>query len=235
MIKEFLETLYKMCSSEHADHNAIDEIMDVFGHLSSEKRFDTINQILIEMNLDSVTTSAIYCTFTMIGNLINVLPEYGNFYQRARESYARRGKSESEINDLLDRWKDGGSRLYDPNKPPYIPPHVKDEQKLNDKIKWAESIGDQDLVNYLTWYKADRNLNKEREAKFRELKISLGEQELRKRTIQSLRGIADILENSSGSWPGIYYCTLSEWADSVIKKRSVMDGVTVVLSYPWGG
>lgn len=235
MIKEFLETLYKMCSSEVSEHVSVDETMDVFNHLYSEKRFDTINQILIEMNIDKVSSTVLYVTLNSVASLINYLPEYRNFYQKARESYARRGESEKDIDDLIGRFKDGGSRLYDPNAPPYIPPHVKDEQRLNDKIKWAESIGDQDLINYLNWYKADRVRSETRMSEFHKLKQTLGEEELRKRAIKSLRGIADILESSSGSWPGIYYCSLSEWADSVIKKRSVMDGVTVLLSYPWGG
>lgn len=73
-----------------------------------------------------------------------------------------------------------------------------------------------------------------RHDEFRRLQSKLGNEELRKRAIESLREVADILEKSTGSWPGIYYCTLSKWSDRKIRGRDLMDGVTVILSYPWG-
>ncbi len=223
-----------MCSNEDHDSYAVDEVMDFISIISQNKDFENLNEFLVQVDLSKLTTGVLYCIVWQVCSYINQLPEYRNFYSRVREEYARRNRSEQDIKSLFDKLRDGGPHLYDPNAPKYIPPHVKDKIRMEEALQRAIDSGDKDLANYITWYMADRESRISRDNEFHKLRHQLGDEELRKRAIKSLRGIADILERSAGSYPGIYYCTLSKWVEGKDKK-DIMDGVTVVLSYPWGG
>jgi len=230
-MKEFLDNLYKQCA---ANENGVYALFDVFPALLSQKKFDVVNGLMKDLDLSRIDTSVMYAAINCTCSYIDQLPEYLPLYQRIREEFARRGEPSSRISSLFDRYKDGGdpARKYDPNAPPYVDQDIKSAQRLDDKIAWAESIGDKDLVNYLTFYKAGRLRHDERENKFRNLQKLLGDEEIRRRSIKSLREMADLLEKNSGSWPGIYYCDLPE--DPLLKKTFI-DGLEVIISYPWPG
>lgn len=238
MVEEFLPTLYKLCSLEYTDR-AIDELWDVISDLAKEKRFSEINKFISIVDLSKITTGVSYSIIHIISYYYKVLPNYDDFYIRVRQDFARRNKSEQEIEKSFAKFKSGRNwgDVYDPEKPEQanVHPYERYENELDEKIELAKASGDAKTVDYLTWYKSVDMSRKSREEEFRQLNIELGDEELRKRTIQSLRGVADLLEKSTGSWPGIYYCKLSKWAKSRDKDRDIMDSIEVVLSYPWGG
>lgn len=229
-MKEFLDNLYKQCV--HSRRDGIDQLYDVVPILLEERKFDVLNGILIDMDLARVTTSVMYSLVHFTSDYINQLPHYREFYSRVREEFARRRRPEKEIKDLFDKYRDGGDRLFDPNAPPYKSPDRRDSEKLDAKIAWARSIGDKDLENYLTWYKADRQNHIDKDNEFRHLMHTAGEEEMRKRTIKALRDMADLLDKSTSCWPGIYYCSLP---DDPLMKKTFIDGINVVISYPWPG
>lgn len=231
-MKEFLDYLYKTCTS--SKDSGVDALFDVIPALLGERKFDAVNTILEDIDLARVHNSTMYSLTHLVSSYINQLPQYRNFYQRCREEYARRGEASERISDLFDRFKDGGdpARIFDPDAPPYKSPDQKGEEKLDAAIARAERLGDKDIVDYLHYYKAEMERYKERDRKFRDMRFSMGEEEMRKRCIKSLREVADKLEESTGCWPGIYYCDLPE--DPLLKKTFI-DGIEVTISYPWPG
>ena len=230
-MKEFLDNLYKQCVSSRAD--GVDALFDVIPTLLGEKKFEVVNGILKDIDLSRVQGGTMYSLLHLVSNYREVLPEYKPYYQRVREDYARRGESSERIADLFDRYQNDDPKYkYDPNAPPNKGWREQQDDKLQAIINRARDIGDKDIVDYLTYYQADMETHKQRDRKFRELSHLLGEEELRKRCIKSLRETADLLEKSSGCWPGIYYCNLPE--DPLLKKTFI-DGIEVVISYPWPG
>jgi hypothetical protein len=230
MIKEFLENLYKQCVHK-AD--AVDQLFDVIPLLAKQHKFDVLNQILVEMDLSRVDTSTMYSLIHLISPYINQLPHYKKIYQEIREEFARRGETSEHINKLFDKYENGWEdRLFDPNAPPYKSPEQKREELLDSKIAWANQIGDKDLVDMLTYYKASLLSHKEKHSKFHQMRNDMGEDEMRKRCIKSLKDMANLLEKSTSCWPGIYYCNLP---DDPLLKETFIDGIEVVISYPWPG
>lgn len=131
MIKEFLATIYKMCSGKESDSNAMDETWDVIIELARERRFETLNGVLAAADVSKLTTGVEYTMIHLTSPYINQLPDYRDFYQRVREDFARRHRPEEEIKSLFDRYRDGHFRdNYDPNKPEYIPPEKKISKSL---------------------------------------------------------------------------------------------------------
>lgn len=232
-MKEFLDTLYKACVAPNDDSMGL--IFDVIPKLCSERKFDVINQLLVDIDISRLDTSAMYGIIHGISRYVNQLQQYKIFYQNVREEFARRGEPSARIKDLFDRYENGWEKdLFDPNKPPYEYKSFeeKSEEKLAAKLAWAEEIGDKELVDMLTYYRASKLKHQERDLKFQKMRRDMGDEELRKRTIESLREIADTLDKSAGSWPGIYYCDLPE---DPLMKDTFMDGITVIISYPWPG
>jgi hypothetical protein len=186
-----------------------------------------------DIDLNRIDTSTMYCLVHLVSSHIHQLPFYRPLYKKIREEFARRGRSSDEIGELFDKFENGWEdRLYDPNAPPYKSPDQKSAEKLQAKIRWAREIGDKDLEDFLTFYQASKVHRDERDDQFYQLRNSLGEEVLRKKTIQALRDMADLLENNSGSWPGIYYCKLPE---NPLLKKTFIDGIEVIISYPWPG
>jgi hypothetical protein len=230
-MKEFLDTLYKACVAPNDDSMGL--IFDVLPKLGGQRKFDVMNQLLVDIDISRLDTSAMYGIVHCISHYINQLPQYRTFYQNVREEFARRGEPSARIKDLFDRYENGWrGDLYDPNKPPYKSPDEKFEETLEAKIAWAQEIGDKDLVDMLTYYRSYRLGSQERDRKFQKMRMDMGDEELRKRTVESLREVADKLDKSAGSWPGIYYCDLPE---DPLMKNTFIDGITVVISYPWPG
>ena len=230
-MKEFLDNLYKQCASSGAD--GIDEIFGVVGPLLGERKFEVVNGILKDMDLSRLHTSTMYSIIHMVSPYIHQLPNYRSAYQRCREEFARRGETSEHIEDLFDKYKDGWEdRLFDPNAPPYRDNDERADDKFNAAMAKAKHLGDKDVIDYLTYYQAYVTNGRDRDRKFRELRQVLGEEEMRKRCIQSLREVADKLESTTSGWPGIYYCDLPE--DPLLKKTFI-DGIEVVISYPWPG
>jgi hypothetical protein len=231
-VKEFLDNLYKACASSRAD--GVDQLFDVIPALLGERKFAVVDSILRDMDLSRVHTSTMYSTVHLVCNYVDQLSEYKTFYQKSREEYARRGEPSERISKLFDKYENGGDPKwkYDPNAPPYKSPDQKSDEKLDAAIARAHELGDKDTEDYLTYYKAEMLRYKDRDRKFREMQYTMGEEEMRKRTIKALRDMADLLDKSTGCWPGIYYCDLPE--DPLLKKTFI-DGIEVTISYPWPG
>lgn len=231
-MKEFLDNLYKACTSSKAD--GVDQLFDVIPTLLGQRKFEVVDGILRDMDLSRVHTSTMYSTVHLVCNYNDQLTQYKPFYQRSREEFARRGEPEKRIKDLFDKYENGGDPRwkYDPEAPPGKGYEEQRDDKLDAVIARAEKIGDKDIVDYLTYYKSEMTRYRDRDRKFREMSHTMGEDELRKRTIKALRDMADLLEKSTGCWPGIYYCDLPE--DPLLKKTFI-DGIEVTISYPWPG
>jgi hypothetical protein len=229
-VKEFLETVYKKCASSRT--SAVDEVLDVIAGLASEKKFEAMNSIFLEVDLSRIDGGTMYSLVNFTSRYINVLPDYRNFYQRCREECARRGYSEERIKGLYDKLAEGGKPLYDPNEPPYVHPDIKRAEDLDKRIAEADAAGDKQLAIWLSAYKAYSTGDTDRENEFHKLRYTLGEEELRKRTIKALRDVADLLDESAGCWPGIYYAKLP---DEPLMKGTIIDGIEVIISYPWPG
>lgn len=230
-MKEFLDNLYKRCASSGAD--GIDQLFEVVPTLLGDRRFDLVDTVLATIDLSRVHTSTMYALINITSSYIHQLPHYRDIYKKIREEFARRGESSKHIKDLFDKYENGWEdRLYDPKAPPYKSPEEKSDESLKAKIAWAKEIGDRELENFLTYYQAYRLQYEDRDRKFRQLRATMGDVEMRKRTIQALRDMADTLDKSTDCWPGIYYCDLPE--DPLLKKTFI-DGIEVVISYPWPG
>jgi hypothetical protein len=230
-VKEFLDNLYKHCVSTRED--GVDQLFDVIPSLASEKKFEVLDSILADVDLSRININTMYALIHLTASYIHQLPHYRSTYKKVREEFARRGESSDHIEELFDKYENGWEdRLYDPNAPPYKSPDRRDAERLDAKIAWAKEIGDKELEDYLSFYKSSRVAWNERERKFRQLKQTMGDAEMRKRTIQALRDMADVLDKSTDCWPGIYYCDLPE--DPLLNKTFI-DGIEVIISYPWPG
>ncbi len=229
-MKEFIDNLYKQCASDRESY-AIDATFDVFPKLFREHKFEVVDSILKNIDLSKLASGVMYTLVWATANYINALSEYQNFYLRVREEYARRGESSEKISKLFDSYKNGGKNLYDPNKPKYISPDTRDELLLDEKIAWAAEH-DSDIEFYLKCYKSGQLSGEDRNKKFRQLRLTIGDEELRKRTVASLREMADLLEENANGWPGIYYCSLPK-SNSLMKHT--ISSIEVIISYPWPG
>jgi len=228
-MKEFFETVYK--KSAHSRADAVDEVLDVICALAKRKDFASMNT-LFNIDLKRIDGGTMYSLVHFTSNYILMLPDYKKFYYRVREEAARRGYSEEKIKDLYDKLAEGGHHLYDPETPEYIYPDRKNLLDLNQRIEEAEQSGDKQLAIWLSAYKSYSTSSKEREDEFHQMRNIMGEEELRKRTIKSLREMADKLEETASCWPGIYYAKLP---DDPLLKGTFIDGIEVIISYPWPG
>lgn len=231
-MKEFLDNLYKACASSRAD--GVDQLFDVIPALLGERKFAVVDSILRDMDLSRVHTSTMYSSVHLVCNYIDQLSEYKTFYQKCREEYARRGEPSERICKLFDKYKDGGDPKwkYDPSAPPGKGWEEQRDDKLSAALARAEKLGDKEILDYLTYYQAEMTRYRDRDRKYREMAHTMGEDELRKRTIKALRDMADLLDKSTGCWPGIYYCDLP---DDPLLKKTFIDSIEVTISYPWPG
>ena len=229
-MKEFLETLYKLNLTKQS--RAMDELWNFIAIYQTERKFEVIDQLMVELDLSKIDTSLMYCTVMLCSNYNVQLTQYSDFYNRVREEYARRGETEKRIKDLFDRFRNGGDRPFNPQALPHRSHEEIDQELLDDKIALAHKMGDKDLVRFLEYYKSHRERDKSRDLEFSQLRQAKGDEEIRKDVIASLRQMADLLESSAGSWPGIYYCKLPE---KPLLKKTFIDGIDVTISYPWPG
>jgi hypothetical protein len=230
-VEKFLSNLYKQCAFSNGDGTY--QLFDVIPTLLGQRKFEAVDGIMKDVDLSKIDTSTMYSLIHLTASYIHQLPHYRPTYKRVREEFARRGESSQHINDLFDQYENGWKdRLFNPDEPIHQSHTEKFEEKLRSKIVWAQQTGDKDLVDMLTFYQAERLRRDERDHKFREMRHLLGEDEVKRRAITSLRKMADLLEENSTGWPGIYYCDLPE--DPLLKKTFI-DGIEVVISYPWPG
>lgn len=230
-MEEFLKTLYKVCSVSRAD--GLDLLFDTVPGLLKPDAFQEVDKLLVTIDLSQVNTSTMYALVNMTSDFRFQLPNWERYYQRCREEYARRGETEKHISDLYDRYKEPDlKRLYNPNASPYKSSEEKHDDVINSKIALAKQLGDKELEDCLTYYQSMRQSARDRDRKFRQLRLLGNEQLMRDNCIKGLRAMADKLEESSSGWPGIYYCNLPE--DPLLKKTFI-DGIEVVISYPWPG
>lgn len=229
--KHFLDNLYKQCASSRAD--GVDSLFDVIPSLLGQRKFEVVNNIMRDIDLSRVHTSTMYSLVHLVSSYIHQLPEYRPLWQRCREEFARRGEPSKRIEDLFGKYENGWEdRLFDPNapEPKYYDPYS--TEKLDNAIARATELGDKDIIDYLTYYKAERLRYHDKDRKYRDLAHTLGDEEMRKRCIKSLREMADLLEKTTSCFPGIYYCDLPE--DPLLKKTFI-DSIEVTISYPWPG
>lgn len=228
-MREYLETLYKLSYANKA--RAMDSIMDTLVHLQQDKMFDEWNQMLIDADLDRISSSCLHFLLKQSANYISVLPAYKDFYYKVRENFAKRGKDHERIANSLDRFADGGYHPYDPNAKPYVTPEARADNKLAARILKAQEDGDTELVEMLSTLQSYKIGSDDNEEEFRKLRRTYGSEEIRKMSIKALRDMAKMLEETGSGWPQIYYCKLPD--DNL--KKPLMNGVTVITSYPWGG
>ena len=107
---------------------------------------------------------------------------------------------------------------------------TKERQVMLDKIEQYRAT-EPVMVKYLGWYRDRLWDDRCKKDDFRKAELEMGEEAMRKKTIASLRAVADLLENTSGCNPGIYHCELPE--EPLLK--NTIDTIKVTLSYPWGG
>jgi len=234
-MKEFLEFLYKdkACSSQFA----VDEVFTVIPRLGREKKFDILDNILRDIEADRVDGGVLYALINRVHFYASKLPNYKSFYFKVREEFARNSKSSKEIAALLDKYEVEDIKVYEnpQDEPEELPRLSLEEQHsllLDQKIDWAKSIGDQDLVKLLQYYKSMRLSRQERMDKYYQLRRDIGHEEVRVRSIKALKEITEKLEKGTSGWPGIYYVSLPK--DPFMDKE-IMDGMEIVVSYPWGG
>jgi hypothetical protein len=234
VLKDFLKTLYKLSATDHID-NGIDYLFRVVPHLKSERRFAELNDLLISLDLTRLDTSLIYAMVNITSDYREQLPYWTGFYQACREEFARRGEPQNRIGDLFDRYKEQDpKRKFDPDAKvtPYKSIELVTDERIKARIDLANSQGDKELADLLTYYQAERLNREERQRKFQQLRATAGDEELRKRCVKSLREIADTLDKTESCWPGIYYCDLP---DDPLLKKTFIDGIEVIISYPWPG
>jgi hypothetical protein len=106
---------------------------------------------------------------------------------------------------------------------------TKERQVMLDKIEQYRET-EPVMVKYLEWYRDHMWREQVKKDAFRK-ENHKDEEAMRKKTIASLRAMADLLETTSGVWPGIYHCELPE--EPLLK--NTIDTIKVTLSYPWGG
>jgi hypothetical protein len=230
-VEEFLKTLYKICSVSRAD--GLDLLFDIVPGLLKPTTFDEVDKLLVTIDLSRVTPSTMYALVNLTSDFRFQLPNWERYYQRCREEYARRGESEKHIQDLYDRYETPDpKRLYNPNAIPQKTHEEKHEDVINAKIALAKQLGDKELENCLTYYQSMRQDSRDRERKFHQLRTMGSEELMREKCIKALRAMADKLEESTSCWPGIYYCNLP---DDPLLKKTFIDGIEVVISYPWPG
>jgi hypothetical protein len=231
MMEEFLKTLYKVCSSQK--DSGVDLLFDIVPGLLGQRKFDEVNLLLTKIDLSRLNTSVMYAVINATSDYRFQLPYWNNLYQSIREEFARRGETKKRIESLFDRYKEPDlKRLFNPNTPSHKSPEETMDDKIKTKLELARQLNDQDLEDMLNYYQAERLRYKERDDKFRKLRLLLGDEEIRKRCIKALREMADTLDETTAGWPGIYYCDLPE--DPLFKK-SFIASIEVCISYPWPG
>jgi hypothetical protein len=230
-MEEFLKTLYKICSVNRA--HGLDLLFDTIPGLLKPDSFQEVDKLLVTIDLARVTTSTMYALVNMTSDYRFQLPSWKCYYQRCREEYARRGETEKHISELYDRYKEPDpKRLYDSNRPIYKTHEERHDDVINTKIALAKKMGDKELEDCLTYYQSMRQDYRDRDRKYHQMRQACGEEVVRQRCIEALREIANKLEESSDCWPGVYYCRLPK--DPLLNKTFI-DGVEVVISYPWPG
>ena len=230
-MEDFLKTLYKACASQK--DNGVDLLFDVVPGVLGQRKFDEVNALLTKIDLSQLNTSVMYAVINVTSDYRFHLPYWNNLYQNIREEFARRGESEKSIRKLFDQYKEPDpKRLFNPNALPSKSPEETMDDKIKAKLELARQLDDKDLEDILNYYQAERLRYKERDDKFRKLRLLLGDEEMRQRCIKALREMADTLDETTTSWPGIYYCDLPK--DPLFKKTFI-DSIEVCISYPWPG
>lgn len=230
MTNFYLDILYSIASDNGPD--AMEILFITFPHLLKHKKYAEVDGILKEVDVTRLPTGTLYGIVHLTSNYINQLSEYRTFHQRVQDEYLRRGEQPKRVYDLLHKYKDGGNHLHDDNAPPYKSPEEKSRERLDARIQQAQEQSDKELYDFLRFYKEELKRYEDRREKFNYLRKTLGEEGLRTATIRSLREVASLLETTSGCMPGIYYVELP---DNPLLKQSFIDGIEVVVSYPWPG
>jgi hypothetical protein len=224
MSKEFLNNLYYQCLN--LKEGGADQAYFFISKLLEQKNFSAINSLFSDLDLSLVDTGTMYMMINLTAPYRSKISTYQNFYLKIREEYARRGRSSQDISKLLDHFQE----VKESSETPYVSKEESGFNQLNFLIEKAELSNDKELVFWLQLCKSQKLAHANKEDKFRNLVQTLGHDELRKRTIDSLRHMANLLEKTTGCWPGIYYAELPKDLNS-----DMLAKLEVILSYPWPG
>lgn len=205
--EHILENLYDL--SSYSRGAAVDELYDIIPLWKDSHEFDKMNSFLEQIDLSKFNRSLMYSTVHLVCNYINYLPYYPTFWQKVYDEFIKRStapdaskedaRTPEQIDDLLNRWKDGPGmhEKYDHTKPrpENKSPEQEHTKKILEKIEWAKAHGDKDLENMLTWYNEMRMKGQEEDRVFRNLQSRYGDKEVNKMAATALRAMADRLEN----------------------------------------
>lgn len=203
-----LENIYDMCNVSRTD--AIDELYCTLPDLLTSRQFDSVNDILKQIDCKRLHNSILFCIVNMTSSYIDVLPYYQTFWQNVFDEFNRRSndpktdkdqvKTQEQIESLLGKFRDGPPIFgykYNAERDNAPLPKSTEEQwsdKIDAKMAWAKEIGDKDLFNMIDFYKKYFEQRQNADNKFRRMRSRLGDREANRRTTEALRAMADYIE-----------------------------------------
>lgn len=195
--ENFLEILYKGDYKSDQQDIKICSIMEFL----SEKNFKQIDDILIEINLNRLSTSIMYGIINTVSRYINHLQNYKWFWNQVKNEFVKR--KNPDIDELLSPFENGWKdHNYDPSKEDVVKKSLEEiyQEKLNNKIVWAQEIGDEELKNMLSLYQNRLIRDNEKRENYNNINMRYGEKELNKKVAEALRAMANKLEE-----PGMHF------------------------------
>lgn len=208
-----IENIYDMCKVSRAD--AIDELYCTIPEMFGAKQFGVVDQILVDMDVQRLHNSILYCIVNMTSAYVDYLPHYKEFWQRVYDEFHRRRnepeadkdqvRTPEQIERLLGRFRDGPpilSHKYNPDNDNRVHKSIEERwtEKIEAKITWALRIGDKDLADMLKYYKLERARNQKPQNEYHKIRARIGEREFVRRTAEALRAMADKIEQ-----PGMHF------------------------------
>ncbi len=208
-----IENIYDMCKVSRTD--AIDELYCTIPEMFNNKQFGVVDKILVDMDVQKMHNSVLYCIVNMTSAYVDYLPHYKEFWQRVYDEFFRRReepeadkdqvRTPEQIERLLGRFKDGPPILghkYNPDDDHRRRQSIEEQwtDKIEAKITWALQIGDKDLADMLKYYKLERARNQKPQNEYHKMRSRIGEREFTRRTAEALRAMADKIEQ-----PGMHF------------------------------
>jgi hypothetical protein len=203
-----LENIYDMCQVSRAD--AMDELYCTIPDWLGERQFERVNDILKQVDVQRLHNSILYSMLHLTSAYVDMLPYYKTLWQKVFDEFHRRRndpdaekdqvRTPEQIESLLGGLRDGpriADHKYKPERDDAPRPKSHEEQwtdKIDAKMAWAKEIGDEDLYNMLKYYKSERDRNQKPHNEFHRMRARLGDREVDRLTVESLRAMADYIE-----------------------------------------
>jgi hypothetical protein len=185
---KIIQEIYAITNGEDACEYMYQDFPDV------SKHFDTVNQILAEIDLNRVDPQFLYMFLLITSHYINELSNYRSFYYKVIGAAIHQGYSEKRINNLYGKYKLGMKPYYNPNAIPYKSPDEREEEKLQSKIDWAFT-NDKELYYILTDFKNNKDYYNESKRKYQLMSSLFEEDQIKEKTVEALRAMADRIES----------------------------------------